>query len=856
MPKPSTAIEPPSIAAEWHTTSSRWDCIFLASLAGLLLFLLLSMGAVEAWSQLVVVVVAAAMSFGLLLRLWMDRTMRITPSWCYLPLLAILALIVLQLVPLPSGIVATLNPQTVELREDLIGAPAHTTAATTLSLYSYETAHDLRMALVFVGLFLVAATVFRTEQQIERALLVVFLVGCAEAGIALLQILTLTRQIHWGFGAAGGVATSGSFINHSHFSQFMNLTLGAGIALLLVQMKRDSRRERDRRNRMTELQGGHYLRYLTGIVLCTVVVFTSMSRNGVISLLIAAGIVGVLLFRRKVLDVRGWLMGMIPWCVLVVLFLTCFDTVYDRFAVLEDREQIDVRLEMTSGTLRAWSNFPWWGAGLGTHEYVFPMYDRGIMSSMAEHADNDWAQLLEEFGLLGAAAVLAFVISVATIAVRLMFFGRTSLSTASFGLVFGLLATAWHSLSDFGQHLPGVFCVTAVVSGLLLAIARYEASKAKVRRKKGKQKVKIKGVPRERSSRLPLMIASLCLPLVAWWAIAGAFRAYQGEAWNSVSLAIIGRLQAAEWEPTDQHYADLLAAAENAAAAEPSNVKLGHLLNYYRWRSMSRISDPDTGNILLEPESLPFVERIADELASLRTNCPVYGPLYSLEGELRLFVLQQQAGARLIEHAAKLIPYDAGTNFLTGQLLAQQGRPDDAVEFLDRSVALNSGLFGRVAMLYLDQFQRPELAEQLAGDDYGRIVHLAGMMEQLETAADLSARGARLRDRALSQLRELVAQDEASAQQIVALATIEINDGQPEVAIPLYRRALAVKYGQINWRLALARALQATGEYEQALHEARICLRLRPDHATARNLLEDLSVQIEASPNETSEESE
>jgi hypothetical protein len=49
-------------------------------------------------------------------------------------------------------------------------------------------------------------------------------------------------------------------------------------------------------------------------------------------------------------------------------------------------------------------------------------------------------------------------------------------------------------------------------------------------------------------------------------------------------------------------------------------------------------------------------------------------------------------------------------------------------------------------------------------------------------------------------------------------------------------------YGQVHWRFALARLLAETDKIPEAIHEARICLRLQPQMNTAKKLIEDLSV--------------
>jgi hypothetical protein len=51
-----------------------------------------------------------------------------------------------------------------------------------------------------------------------------------------------------------------------------------------------------------------------------------------------------------------------------------------------------------------------------------------------------------------------------------------------------------------------------------------------------------------------------------------------------------------------------------------------------------------------------------------------------------------------------------------------------------------------------------------------------------------------------------------------------------------------LNYGQVQWRLALARLLAETNRIPEAIHEARICLRLRPEFKAAKRLIEKLSV--------------
>jgi hypothetical protein len=53
---------------------------------------------------------------------------------------------------------------------------------------------------------------------------------------------------------------------------------------------------------------------------------------------------------------------------------------------------------------------------------------------------------------------------------------------------------------------------------------------------------------------------------------------------------------------------------------------------------------------------------------------------------------------------------------------------------------------------------------------------------------------------------------------------------------------LAREYGQIHWRLELAKLLAKTDKISEAMAEAKICLQLRPQLQSAKALVEDLSV--------------
>ncbi|HUT56626.1 MAG TPA: tetratricopeptide repeat protein, partial [Phycisphaerae bacterium] len=87
---------------------------------------------------------------------------------------------------------------------------------------------------------------------------------------------------------------------------------------------------------------------------------------------------------------------------------------------------------------------------------------------------------------------------------------------------------------------------------------------------------------------------------------------------------------------------------------------------------------------------------------------------------------------------------------------------------------------------------------------------------------------------------------DAPAWAVASMAGRYLQEKDYEGAVKYYRRALALDYGQVDWRFNLAQALAESGRVAEAMHEARICLRLRPQMTVAERLIADLSVHPDA----------
>ena len=131
-------------------------------------------------------------------------------------------------------------------------------------------------------------------------------------------------------------------------------------------------------------------------------------------------------------------------------------------------------------------------------------------------------------------------------------------------------------------------------------------------------------------------------------------------------------------------------------------------------------------------------------------------------------------------------------------------------------------------------------AIELAGNDHVRLFKLERM---LRSTTDNKSLAAKVRRQAIELLKALAEAPDAKAGHLAAVAGIYEYEKDIGAAIECYRHALNLDYGQVDWRMKCAKLLARADKIPEAIHEARICLRLRPQMAAAQKLIEELSVQ-------------
>ena len=101
--------------------ASQFDKVIEWLLIALLAFMPFVFGAVEAWSEQVVITLAGAISICFLLKLIYEKHTRIIWSWAYVPLVLFITVVILQLIPPPGCVIDVLSPSTALMKKELLG---------------------------------------------------------------------------------------------------------------------------------------------------------------------------------------------------------------------------------------------------------------------------------------------------------------------------------------------------------------------------------------------------------------------------------------------------------------------------------------------------------------------------------------------------------------------------------------------------------------------------------------------------------------------------------------------------------------------------------------------------------------
>jgi tetratricopeptide (TPR) repeat protein len=231
-----------------------------------------------------------------------------------------------------------------------------------------------------------------------------------------------------------------------------------------------------------------------------------------------------------------------------------------------------------------------------------------------------------------------------------------------------------------------------------------------------------------------------------------------------------------------------------------------------------------------------MIRRLAAEFDSIRLIAPTFGEAYSMSGQMRRLLGDQASGKALLRTAMRLTAYDGVAILFNAEDAMAQGQIDEGKRLYARAAMLMAIPHERVIDRMIHQYQRPDDALEFAGD----AEHLLYYAQQaLERAghAELSTEATR---RIEANIRQRAALPDARPETLHAMSRLLRRDGNMPESLRLLRGAVLRRPDQPDWRLELARELQASGDFTGALEHAEAALRYRPGWEEAMLLIAEV----------------
>lgn len=381
-------------------------------------------------------------------------------------LLGIAGTMVLQLVPLPGGIVDLLSPVDRVVRQSLSLTPVR--GALPLSVDVPSTMRAIALSGGAMVAFVISRRVF-AGGGVRVAARGIATLGLVLAAITLAQDATAHGLIYWRWDPGEGPPPFGPFLNRNHFATWIVMAVPVCLGYLLAHASAHRRREirgATWDQRLVHMLDARSIWLSASICLMLVALVTSMSRAGIASLIGALIVGAVLQGRRTGSPAARWTLATIAVALVAAAIRVNLWQVVQRFEAAGPA--VVYRMGIWRATMPVVKDFWLTGSGAGTFETVMLVYRRAPSLFRTNAAHDHYLQVAAEGGLLIGIPVAVALVLFARESIRALARDDSGMYYLRAGALSGLAGVAMQSIWETGLTTPANAVLAAIVAAIVV----------------------------------------------------------------------------------------------------------------------------------------------------------------------------------------------------------------------------------------------------------------------------------------------------------------------------------------------------------------------------------------------------
>ncbi len=332
--------------------------------------------------------------------------------------------------------------------------------------YAYMTRTAGLTDLAYAMILLVAVQMLRTEEDVKRLAGFLTVAGFLIAIFAVIQDLTSKGEIYWMVPVRGGFIF-GPYVNHNHYAGLMEMLAPFPLVLSMMEELTPPKR---------------VLLAFAGVFMAGTI-FLSLSRGGMTAFGFEVVFLAAVLWWKNASRRSAAIFA--TACLLILMFLLWLGGkgLVERFVSFKtDNASYHTRIQIARDSVQMVKARPLMGWGLGTFTTVYPKYRTFYADVFINAAHNDYVQVLTETGALGFAAVLGFLALVYVRAFRkLRGPGLDLTQAATLAALLGVTGILVHSFVDFNLQIPANAAMFYVVAAIAAASFQTNRRKRSIR---------------------------------------------------------------------------------------------------------------------------------------------------------------------------------------------------------------------------------------------------------------------------------------------------------------------------------------------------------------------------------------